>query len=232
MKSGITGWITLLFTLWSAACVAADNQLTSAEREQGWTLLFNGQDLNQWRNFKQASLNPGWQIDEGAIYLSAGGSGDILSQASYTNFELQLDWRIAEGGNSGVFILVDESGQYIYSHAPEIQILDNAKHSDNKIDSHRSGSLYDMVSAHPSSFKPAGEWNQLRIRLDDGFLQVWQNNVCTTAIVLGSSTWEKLVAASKFATWPGFAAKRSGHIGLQDHGDKVWFKNIKIRELN
>jgi len=232
MKLALTTLFLMLCSLLNLACAATDNQLSASEREQGWTLLFNGQDLSQWRNFKHDALHSGWQINEGAMHLSAGGAGDILSRASYRDFELQLEWKIAEGGNSGIFILVDESGQYIYSHAPEVQILDNAKHSDNKIDSHRSGSLYDMVAAHPSSFKPAGQWNQVRIKLQDDLLQVWQNQVCTTSIVLGSSTWQKLVAASKFATWPGFGEQRSGHIGLQDHGDKVWFKNIKIRELN
>ena len=232
MKAAILIIPTFLLSLFSTTIQATDNQLSQQEQAEGWQLLFDGSDLSQWRNFKQPELNPGWKAENGALKLSTPGAGDILTKASYSNFDLLLEWKIAEGGNSGILIMVDELGQYIYSHAPEIQILDNERHSDNKIDSHRSGSLYDMVAAHNSSFKPAGEWNQVRIRLKDDFLQIWQNDVNTTSIVIGSSTWDKLLAASKFASWVGFGDVKKGHIGLQDHGDTVWFKNIKIKELN
>jgi hypothetical protein len=232
MKAAILILPTLLLSLFSATIQAIDNQLSQQEQADGWQLLFDGSDLSQWRNFKQQELNPGWKAENGAIKLSVPGAGDILTKASYRNFDLKLEWKIAEGGNSGIFILVDELGQQIYSHAPEIQILDNERHSDNKIDSHRSGSLYDMVAAHQSAFKSAGEWNQVRIRLQDDFLQIWQNDVQTTSIVIGSSTWDTLLSNSKFASWQGFAKAKQGHLGLQDHGDTVWFKNIKIKELN
>lgn len=222
----------LIFTLFSAVTAAADNQLSPEEQSQGWQLLFDGSSLSQWRNYQQDGLSPLWEVDNGAMKLSAGGGGDILSKTSYGDFDLKLEWKIAQGGNSGILILVDEDGKFIYSHAPEIQILDNERHSDSKIDSHRSGSLYDMVAAHPSAFKPAGQWNQVRIRLQDDLLQVWQNKVMTTTLVLGSSTWDTLLANSKFANWQGFAKARSGHIGLQDHGDTVWFKSIKIKALD
>ena len=232
MKIHILLLHTLLITLFSAASLAGDNQLSKQEQTDGWQLLFDGSDLSHWRNFKQNELNPGWKAENGALTLSAPGAGDILTKSSYSDFDLKLDWKIAEGGNSGILILADELGKHIYSHAPEIQILDNERHSDNKIDSHLSGSLYDMVAPHHSALKPAGEWNQVRIRLKDDFLQIWQNDVNTTSIVIGSSTWNKLSASSKFETWPGFAKLKKGHIGLQDHGDKVSFKNIKIKELN
>ena len=121
--------------------------------------------------------------------------------------------------------------QVIYSHAPEIQILDNKEHPDNKIDSHLAGSIYDLFAAPSTAHKPAETWNQVRIKMQDNHLQVWQNGISTTSIVIGSTTWNTLVKNSKFATWAGFAESKQGHIGLQDHGDKVWFKNIKIREL-
>ena len=106
----------------------------------------------------------------------------------------KLDWKISEVGNSGIFVLVDEQGPHIYSHAPEIQLLDNERHSDNKIDSHLSGSLYDLIASPPSSHRIAGEWNSITIRLQDRQLQVWQNNVKTTDIVIGSEQWQQLVA--------------------------------------
>ena len=210
--------------------LASDNQLNDAEQKAGWQLLFNGKDMSSWRNFKSQSLSEKWQIKDGAMVLSAGG-GDILTKQRYGDFELQLEWKISAAGNSGIFFMADETGKAIYSHAPEIQILDNQAHSDNKIDSHLSGSLYDLVASPVSSHKPAGEWNQVRIRLQDKHLEVWQNGICTTSIVIGSSTWNTLVANSKFATWQGFAGSAVGHIGLQDHGDTVWFKNLKIRAL-
>ncbi|WP_448213574.1 3-keto-disaccharide hydrolase [Colwellia sp. MEBiC06753] len=215
----------------AATAHAADNQLTKQERKDGWSLLFNGKDMSQWRNFKSDSLNPQWKIEDNAMTLTGKGGGDILTKKIYTNFELVLDWKIALVGNSGIFILADELGGAIYSHAPEIQILDNERHSDNKIDSHLSGSIYDLIASSVKAHKPAGQWNNVRIRFNDGHLEVWQNGVSTASVVIGSTNWNTLVKNSKFATWQGFAESKSGHIGLQDHGDQVWFKNLKIKEL-
>ena len=223
--------ILLLSGALSLQAVAADNQLTAQEQTDGWQLLFDGSSMAQWRNFRQTGLSDKWQIEQGAIKLTGKGGGDILTKAQYSDFELQLEWKIAEGGNSGIFVLVDETGNTIYAHAPEIQILDDARHPDNKLASHRSGSLYDMIAAPPQSQKQAGEWNQVRIRLQQKQLTIWQNGVQTAAVQIDSVKWQQLLAQSKFASWPGFAAKSSGHIGLQDHGDVVWFKNIKIKEL-
>lgn len=211
---------------------ASDNQLSEQEQQQGWQLLFDGKSLSQWRNYQQQDISPKWQIQDNAITLTEAGAGDIVTRQQYNNFELKLDWKISEAGNSGIFFLADETGKYVFSHAPEIQIIDNEKHADSKLDTHRSGSLYDMVAAPETAYKPAGEWNTVTISLNNDVLQVWQNGVMTVHIVMHSSTWDKLVAASKFANWQGFAEQTEGHIGLQDHGDKVWFKNIKIRELH
>lgn len=215
----------------SLNAVAADNQLTAQEQTDGWQLLFDGKDRSQWRNFKQTDISALWQIEDGALKLSGKGGGDILTKATFENFELKLDWKIAESGNSGVFVRVNETGNTIYAQAPEIQILDNERHPDNKLPSHRSGSLYDMIASPPASHKIAGQWNQLTVRLHQDQLTVWQNGVQTAAIKIGDSRWQQLLSTSKFASWPGFAATKKGHIGLQDHGDIVWFKNIKIKEL-
>jgi hypothetical protein len=222
----------LLTASLSLPALAADNQLSSEEQAQGWQLLFNGKDMSQWRNFKKADLSDKWQIEDGAMKLTSGGGGDILTKQQYQNFELMLDWKIAEAGNSGIFVLANETGNMIYSNAPEIQILDNERHSDNQLASHRSGSLYDMIASPPSSHKKAGEWNTVKIHLQHSVLTIWQNGVQTAKVTIDSPEWQKLLAASKFATWQGFAKAKSGHIGLQDHGDQVWFKNIKIKELN
>lgn len=221
-----------LVSVLSQPAFAADNQLTAEEQADGWQLLFNGKDMTQWRSFKQPTVNEKWKIEDGAITLTLGGGGDLISKQSYKNFELTLDWKIAEAGNSGILILADEKGKYIYSHAPEIQILDNERHPDNKLDTHLSGSLYDMIASPVASHKKAGEWNSTKIRLENSALTIWQNDVQTAKVTIGSAEWNSLIAKSKFASWPDFAAAKEGHIGLQDHGDKVWFKNIKIKELN
>ena len=154
-----------------------------------------------------------------------------MTKKQYEDFDFRMEWKISEGGNSGIFILADELGKKIYSHAPEIQILDNERHKDKQFPSHRSGSLYDMIVAKPESQKKAGEWNQVRILLNKGHLQVWQNAVLTVDIVIGSEKWNELKGKSKFKNWKGFGENKKGHIGLQDHNDVVFFKNLKIREL-
>lgn len=229
LKSILMLSIALAFSS-SAFAKTPDNQLSKEEQSAGWQLLFDGKDMSHWRNFKSETLSPKWTIDNGAMLLTKGG-GDILTKKVYRNFDLQIDWKISTKGNSGIFVLADETGSMIYSHAPEIQIIDNEEHPDNKIDSHLAGSLYDLFAAPTTAHKPANNWNSVRIRMQDKHLQVWQNGISTLSIVIGSTTWNTLVANSKFATWSNFAAAEQGHIGLQDHGDKVWFKNIKIKEL-
>lgn len=213
------------------ALAEADNTLTQAEQDEGWQLLFDGQSLQHWRTYGQDQADPGWQVQNGAIVLTKGGGGDLITRSTFTNFELKLTWRISEGGNSGIFFNADESSLPIFVHAPEIQILDDARHPDNKKANRRSGSLYDMIAAPPNSQKPAEQWNQVVIYQQDGHLQAWQNGVMTVDIQLRSERWDSLVATSKFAEWPGFGELSSGHIGLQDHGDVVAFKNLKIRPL-
>ena len=208
-----------------------DNVLSEAEKSQGWQLLFNGKDISQWRNFKQPNVSDKWQVSNGTMQLTEKGGGDILTKKTYKNFDLRLDWKISTAGNSGIFILADELGKKIYSHAIEVQILDNERHHDNKIASHLSGSLFDMIASPASSHRAAEQWNQVRILLENKSLKVWQNNVITVDIVFGSQQWQALLAKSKFKDWPGFSLNDVGHIGLQDHGDVVSFKNIKIKEL-
>lgn len=208
-----------------------DNSLSKAEAKEGWELLFNGQDMKEWRNFKAQDVNSKWVIEDGTMKLSARGGGDIMTKKQYENFDFRMEWKISEAGNSGIFILADEKGKHIYSHAPEIQILDNEKHNDRKKPNHRSGSLYDMITSPAESHKKAGEWNQVRILLNKGHLQVWQNGVQTVDIVMHSDEWKELVGKSKFKNWKGFGMNKKGHLGLQDHNDVVWFKNLKVLEL-
>lgn len=209
--------------------------LTLSVSAAPWQSLFDATTANSafqhWRTYQQSTINPAWQVKQDALCLTKAGGGDLISTQSYQNFELELQWNIEPGGNSGIFILADESAEHIYAKAPEIQILDNERHKDNKLATHRSGSLYDMIASPEASHKAAGQWNQVRIVFNNRHLQVWQNGVATADVVLGSDAWQALLAKSKFANWPGFGSLAQGHIGLQDHGDPVCFKNMRIREL-
>lgn len=200
-----------------------------------WQPLFDGSSASltqHWRTYQQPTVNPAWQLKQDALCLTKAGGGDLISKQAYQDFELELQWNIDPGGNSGIFILADEQAKHIYAKAPEIQILDNERHKDNQLATHRSGSLYDMIASPSTSHKIAGEWNQVRILLKNKHLQVWQNGIATADVVIGSEAWQRLLASSKFANWPGFGTLARGHIGLQDHGDPVCFKHIRIRELS
>ena len=209
----------------------ADNTLTEEEVSQGWQLLFDGKTLDGWRNFKKDTASSKWQVVDGALVLTAKRGGDLITQAQFENFDLKIDWWISDTGNSGIFVLADEEGRRVYAHAPEVQILDNEKHPDNKLENHLAGSLYDMVAAPAASHKPAETWNTTQIKHNRGQLSIWHNGHLVTDIKIGSPQWQTLVAQSKFARWQGFAKNTAGYIGLQDHGDIVKFKNIKLRQL-
>jgi hypothetical protein len=232
-KKSLIDFIKVSFVLLSLPLLAAeqDNTLTEIEKSQGWQLLFNGKDMSQWRNFKKETISNKWQVEQGEMRLTEKGAGDVLTKEKYENFDLKLEWKISIAGNSGIFIMADEVGSQIYSHAVEVQILDNERHSDNKLASHLSGSIYDITASPVKSHKPAGEWNTVRILMVDKALKVWQNNVQTADIIVGSDKWQQLVGKSKFKNWQGFALTDVGHIGLQDHNDPVAFKNIKIKAL-
>tara|TARA_B100000809_G_scaffold114676_1_gene113041 strand:- start:2615 stop:3331 length:717 start_codon:yes stop_codon:yes gene_type:complete len=221
----------VLVTLSSATACTHDNTLSEAEKSQGWELLFNGKDMSQWRNFKKPDISDKWQVNNGEMQLTGKGGGDILTKETYESFDLTLDWKISIAGNSGIFIMADEIGKKIYSHAVEVQIIDNERHADTKVASHLSGSIYDITASPKASHKPAGEWNSIRILLKDKMLKVWQNNIVTADVTIGSEQWNTLVGKSKFKDWQGFALNDIGHIGLQDHRDPVAFKNIKIKKL-
>tara|TARA_R110002153_G_scaffold199107_2_gene352561 strand:+ start:548 stop:1255 length:708 start_codon:yes stop_codon:yes gene_type:complete len=217
--------------IFSNPLLSQDNVLTQTEIQEGWSLMFDGADLSQWRNFKRSDLSSKWQAIEGEMRLNAKDAGDIVSKNAYRDFELQLDWNISSAGNSGIFLRVDEDAQYVYSHALEVQILDNEHHPDSKLSTRRSGSLYDLQASPPSSHKPAEQWNHVRIVFRGMNLNVWQNDVQTVDILVGSADWQDRLANSKFKTWPSFGLNYEGFIGLQDHGDHVAFKNIKIKKL-
>lgn len=219
------------------------NKLSKKEKKEGWTLLFNGKDFDGWRKCNGTQMPANWVIENDAMKVftgegkkpGQGADGDILySKKKYKNFELSVDWNAGKMGNSGIFYNVREvPGKPIYYAAPEVQVLDNVDATDNKIDSHLAGSLYDMIAADPKTVKPAGSWNTIVIRVKDGNVTHTQNGVKVVSYTLWTPEWDALVAKSKFKNFPGFTEgiAKEGYIGLQDHGFPIWFRNIKIREL-
>jgi len=221
----------------------AVNNLSAKEKKDGWVLLFDGKDFNGWRQCNGKAMPANWKIEDQAMKVftaegkkpGEGSNGDILyGDKKFKNFELSVDWKASKMANSGIFFNVREvPGKPIYYAAPEIQVLDNVDATDNKLPSHLAGSLYDMIAADPKTVHPAGQWNTIVIRVQNGKVTHVQNGVKVVEYELWTPAWDALVAASKFKDFPGFTEgiSKEGYIGLQDHGYPVWFRNIKIREL-
>jgi hypothetical protein len=205
--------------------------------------LFNGKDFTGWRQCNGTVMPKNWVIEDNAMKVFTGegknpgqsANGDIVfKEKKFKNFELSIDWKASKMANSGIFFNVREvPGKPIYYASPEIQVLDNVDATDNKIASHLAGSLYDMIAADPKTVHPAGEWNTIVIRVQNGKVTHIQNGVKVVEYELWTPAWDALVANSKFKTFPGFTEgiSKEGFIGLQDHGYPVWFRNIKIHEL-
>jgi len=220
------------------------NTLTQVEIADGWLLLFDGKTSEGWRGYKKDYFPNGWKIVDGTLQCIGTGrgeagnkeGGDIIYDKVFQNFNLSLEWKISEGGNSGIFYLGQEELDYIWKTAPEMQVLDNEKHPDAKLgkDGNRmAGSLYDLIPAKPQNAKPVGEWNKIEITVYKGTVVHKMNGVNVLEYHLWTPEWNELVANSKFpelnADWSDVGSK--GYLGLQDHGDDVWYRNIKIKEL-
>ncbi len=216
------------------------NALSAKEKAEGWQLLFDGTSTDGWHAYGSKTIGTAWKVANGTIFLDATKDGtpktggDIVSDKEYQNFELQLDWKISKAGNSGICIYANENkAQYdwMWSTGPEIQIVDNEAHPDGKIYKHQAGDLYDLVAAKSRVAHPPLEWNHYLIRCINGELDVYLNDVHVVSTTLWNDGWRTLIAASKFKSMPDFGLFKKGRIGLQDHGDNVWFRNIKIKEL-
>lgn len=224
---------------------AGPNELTQAEQDEGWMLLFDGETSEGWRGVNKDHFPAGWAVVDGTLHCKESGQGeagaedggDILYDQKFSNFVLKFDWKISEGGNSGVLYLGQEvEGDPIWKTAPEFQVLDNERHPDamlGKDGNRKAASLYDLIPADPQNAKPAGEWNSAEILVYDGTVVHKQNGETVLEYHLWTDDWNELVADSKFPglnpDWANVA--KEGYIALQDHGDDVWYKNIKIREL-
>lgn len=216
----------------------------AVDPNEGWTILFDGTSTAGWRGYDTTAFpSQGWEIVDGTLHCIGSGAGeagglggDIIYDKKFSNFELSLEWKISEGGNSGIFFLAQEiPGEPIYKSSPEMQILDNVKHPDAILGvngNRQAGSLYDLIPANPQNTKPVGEWNQVGILCYQGTVVFKSNGANVVEFHLWTDDWKKMVENSKFKDWEWFVnPAKEGFIGLQDHGNDVWFRNIKIKEL-
>ena len=218
--------------------ITTQSMLTEDEKKDGWQLLFDGTTMQGWHKYG-GSAGSGWKVADNTLHFDGAlktdtTAQDIVTDEEFENFHLKLEWKIDTNGNSGIMFYVHEDTARFnrpYHTGPEMQVLDNNGHPDAKISKHRAGDLYDLISCSKETVKPALEWNQVEIKCVNGKLDFWLNgeNVVTTQ--LWDDNWKKMVAASKFKQWSDFGTFKKGKICLQDHGDKVWYRNIKIKRL-
>ena len=214
----------------AAAAEGRASMSTPTGQTGDWRPLFDGATTNGWRGYKRPDMPSGWRVVDGAL-TRVGQGGDIITADQFANFELELEWKVAPRGNSGIMYRVIEGPDNTYQSGPEMQVLDDAGHVDGTTRLTAAGALYGLYPARPGVVKPAGEWNVARIVANGPHVEHWLNGVKMVDAELGSPEWERLVAGSKFREWPTFGRAKSGHIALQDHGDWVAYRNIKIKVL-
>jgi hypothetical protein len=205
------------------------NTLTAAEKADGWKLLFDGASLDGWRAFKSPTPPAGWKAVNGELVRQDGG-GDLMTVDQFGDFELRLEWKLSQNGNSGIMFRVTDQGGQTYETGPEFQILHNAGHKDGKDPMTSAGSNYAMHPPVRDVTKPVGEWNEVRLIVRGAHVEHWMNGVKLLEYELWSDDWNKRVQASKFAKMPGYGRAKRGHIVLQDHGNLVSYRNIKIKQ--
>lgn len=216
------------------AAAQTPNTLTPAEKKDGWQLLFDGTDTKGWHSYGYPSAGADWIVQDGAITLdkSKGGSGDLVTNGIYGDFDLKMDWKISPNGNSGIlFFIQEDTTKYkeTYFTGPEMQVLDNDGNHDGKIHTHRAGDLYDLIASSTEPVHAVGEWNQAEIYSKGGQLKLFLNGVNIVTTTMWDDHWRDMIAHSKFKHWADFGVAKSGKISLQDHGAPVWYRNIKIK---
>lgn len=243
MKSGklsLVAALTAVFTIMAIAVVLADhhktaspNKLTAQEKEAGWILLFDGKTLDGWRGYQMEDAPAYWKVEDGAITLTPEkGAKDLVTTKQFDDFELVVEWKIAEGGNSGILFRASEDGKMIWHSAVEIQVLDNDNFHGKPIGlEHAAGAVYALWPAKKESFREQGAWNETRVVAKGPSVTVYHNGTKIATYDTGSEEWKKRITASKFVKFPGMGELPKGHIALQSHGSAVQFRGIKLKKL-
>lgn len=226
----------------TAAATSPDSTTMNKKDASEWITLFDGKTTTGWHSYGKTGAGELWKVADGVLYLDTtkkngyqtNGGGDLLTDDEYDNYHLQLEWKIAPKGNSGIiFNIHEDTAKYkeVWYTGPEMQVLDNDGHGDGKIHTHRAGDLYDLIACSKETVKPVGGWNKAEIILNNGKLDLLLNDTTVVSTTMWDDSWKKLVAGSKFKDMPDFATYKKGRIALQDHGNMVSFRNIKIKKL-
>lgn len=221
--------VVLAAVVIAAPTVSAQKAVTG--RTGAWTALFDGTSLSGWHNYDTPGKPvTGWSAENGLL-VRTGEGGDLTTDRQYANFELELEWKVEKGGNSGIIYRIDHAAEKTYMSGPEMQILDDAVHADGKNPLTAAGANFALHPTVPGFNKGAGQWNAVRLVVAGTHVEHWLNGKRVVAYELGSADWEARRTASKFASAEKYGRATRGHIALQDHGDRVYFRNVRIREL-
>lgn len=240
MRKLLVPVFSLIVLATAVSCASGENDRENAT-PGAWITLFDGSGTDHWRGYNREGMPSGWVIQGDELVYDPAQTGgdapgrDIITREKFADFELELEWSIERGGNSGIFYFVlEQPERQLFWSGPEMQILDNANHPDargGKDGNRQAGSLYDLIPAVPQNFRGYDEWNQVRIVSRGAFVEHWQNGVKVLEYERWTPEWFDMLHDSKFRCYPEFGAVREGHIGLQDHGDVVRFRDIRIRRL-
>jgi hypothetical protein len=217
-----------------AVTAAADHTSAAEASDDGWRPLFDGETLDGWRGYRLDGLPAGWEVERRMIHFvppAEGQRADLMTIEQFANFELELQWAVSEGGNSGIMFRVSEDHDRSYETGAEYQILDNERHPDGEKPETSAGSNYALHAPAVDATRPVGEFNEARLRVDGDQVTHWLNGQELLQYTLWDDDWKARVAASKFAAMPGYGLNKSGHIVLQDHGNELWFRDIRIKPL-
>jgi len=220
------------FLTFAFACTSL-NGAETRHKPGKWEVLFDGKTTDKWRGYKMNSFpDQSWKVEDGILKTVPGGNGsDIVTKENYGNFELELEWKVTSGANSGIMYHVAEDFDAPYQTGPEMQVLDDDKHADGKNPKTSAGALYDLIAPKNKSLKPVGQWNKVRIVAQGSHVEHWLNGVKVVEYDLASPELKELIARSKFKDWSKFGQEKIGHIDLQHHGDEVWYRKIRVRRL-
>jgi type 1 glutamine amidotransferase len=206
--------------------------LNAEEQADGFQPLFDGRSLAGWRGFRNTELPDSWVVERGTLHFRpVGGRGDLVTVEQFGDFELRLEWKISEGGNSGIMFRVTEEQNRPWKTGPEMQVLDDAGHRDGQNPETSAGANYALHAPTSQAVRPVGEWNEVRLRVQGPRVEHWLNGRLIVDYRLWSPEWEARVRETRFAQHPDYGRSRTGHIALQDHGNEVWFRNLRIRPL-